>query len=174
MLDGELMTAEVGNPALPLNWEVERANRVTDYRFDLAPERRSPPLREVSRTGITELATEADLRKFAEQYDQFTGVVRIAEPRDQIRLPDQASLGNGLAVLVVLRNREIEHLDGTDHATRVDEVVCFEAHPQLQLRAPDVMGRMRCVRGGLPPEKWLFAKFGGLGWWKGCRKVAPG
>ena len=25
-----------------------------------------------------------------------------------------------------------------------------------------------------PPEKWLFAKFGGMGCWEGCREVAPG
>src|SRR5262245_25598213 len=133
VLDLEHIAVEVGNPLPALHRKLQITERVADEGFDLAPKEAWVFVSDVGRVGVTKTRIAADLFKFVKQGIELSWVERVSELADEVRSPQQARLGVGLGVVLVLGNRESRQLDGTADTIRVDERVVPEAFAHRNL-----------------------------------------
>ena len=112
VLNLEHVAVEVGNPLPALHRKLQITERVTDKGFDLTPKEARVFVSDVSRAGVTQTRIASDLLKFVEEGIQLSRIERVSELTDEIRSPQQARLGVGLGVVLVLGHWEPRQLDG--------------------------------------------------------------
>ena len=147
MLLDEHMRVELGDPLLAFDGALEMLQRRADVGLDHAPEEARIALGEIGGRLEVEPLGDAGLDELVEQRVQLARIVGIGELADQVGGADQAGLGMGVGVVVVLGHREAGQLDRPGDPVGVEMLAQAQAMVDEDLAALDVVGREERVRG---------------------------
>ena len=128
-------------PMAALHRQLEIFDAIADIGFHLAPEEPGISLGQIGRAGIAQPFVDPYFGELMEQCIELARIQRVGQLSDQIGSAQQASLGVGLGVIVIVRNRKAGQFDGTRDTLAVDQGIILEAFAHNDLRAKDVVGR---------------------------------
>jgi hypothetical protein len=121
---------QICDPLSAINRELQISERVPDEWLDLAPEKAGVLVGNISGRRVAQERGATHLRKLVEEGVELARIEWIGQLPNQIRRPKQASLGIGLGIILLQRNRKPGQLDDTADPVRVDERMIAEALPE--------------------------------------------